>query len=122
MFERELNDGKVECFMRKGDSTDSIGEADIHLFLDATFEKFDDFTEHMFDFYRILFDSDVQDWKKATCTCPEFMSSFVCKHIVCIAYQLGLLDRPVQEIPQYLQPNPKKGRPAKASKGGLTKD
>lgn len=60
-----------------------------------------------------------QNWKKATCTCPEFSNSFMCKHIICIAYQLGLLERPVQRREQFLQANSKRGRPPKARKGGL---
>lgn len=79
VFDRELNGGKVECFMRKGDSPDAISENDINAFLIASFNTFDDFVEHMFDLYIIVFDNITDNWQNAACTCPEFANHFICK-------------------------------------------
>lgn len=122
--DRHQSDGTVKCFMSKGDCADDINDGDVDAYLESltTHETFDEFVEHMFDFYMITFDKDPNDWKKASCTCPAFASSFICKHILCIAMQLELLERPKKDDPKYLQSNRKRGRPAKARRGGLNKD
>lgn len=123
VLDREQNDKSTQVFMRKGDSPDPVTNEDVDLFLNscATHKTFDEYVEHMFDLYIIRFEGDAQNWKKATCTCPEFSKSFMCKHIICIAYQLELLERPVQRREQFLEANSKRGRPPKARKGGLNR-
>lgn len=79
---RKQNDDSVFVYMRKGDSTDAVTDNEVDAFLNAEYEEFDDFVEHMFDFYTIRFDSN---WKNSTCSCVAYAERFMCKHILCIA-------------------------------------
>lgn len=70
VFDRSRSDGKHECFMLKGDNSGTLTEDRVNSFFNETYNNFNDFSEHMFDIYHIVFESDPNAWKMATCTCP----------------------------------------------------
>lgn len=109
---RRSDDGHIVVYMSKGENADPITDADVDKFLALEHDSFDELTEHMFDMYILKFEEDTSKWMSATCTCPSFADSFMCKHILCVAFQLNFMSsKPFQQ----LQANTKPGRPKKAT-------
>lgn len=113
-FSRRSNDGYTNVYFWSGENPNPVTEQDVNAFLNATHQTFDEFANHMFDMYIVKFDDNPLNWKTSSCSCPAFADVFMCKHILCIAYQLRLLSAKAHEP---LQPNTKTGRPAKATPG-----
>lgn len=85
------DDDKGRCFIRKGGSRDELTEAHVNEFLNAEYETFDNFAAHFLDIYIVTFENDVKTWKETvSCTCPAFVDYFMCKHIMCMVYSLGI--------------------------------
>lgn len=112
---RKGENEKAYCYMTAGNNSNPVTEAMVDGFLHAEYESFDDFIEHMFDLYVIIFDKDPSTWKTtAQCSCPAFSSNFICKYLVTMAYKLKLLKK-IEKTP--LGANASAGRPAKVQKG-----
>lgn len=110
---RKGSDGKGRCYIRRGANEDVLTGADVDAFLVAEYASFDEYVQHMFDLYIVTFDTDVKRWKEtSTCTCPSFADNFICKHVMCMVYLLGLEKYKTEH---YLQPNRAPGRPKKAT-------
>lgn len=79
----------------------------------AIYLTFDEFADHLFDLYIVTFEFDSNIWKETvTCTCPSFADYFCCKHVLCMAYSLGLEKHKGE---QQFAPNNAPGRPKKAT-------
>lgn len=80
------------------------------------------FSEYISNFhqrvYKLNFCDD--DWMKSWCSCPKFMSSPVCKHILSIAMLKRLTSCPVEANPSIMGQKPKRGKKSNA-KGALFK-
>lgn len=88
---RKGEDGKGNCYIRRGDSAAILSEEDVDDFLNRKYKTFDEFASGMFDLYIVTFSSDANTWKEtAICTCPSFAENFICKHVMCMVYKLGL--------------------------------
>lgn len=112
---RKGDDEKAYCYMTAGTNEDQATEAMVDRFLFAEHETFDEFINHMFDLYEIVFEKDPSNWQNTTrCSCPAFASNYICKHIVAMAYKLKLLKDDKKAV---LEGNPKAGRPASVTKG-----
>lgn len=72
ILHRRQDDGSVHIYMKKGDNIEKLENDEVDAILNAEFETFDEFVEHMFDLYIIKFDNEVANWKKSTCSCPAF--------------------------------------------------
>lgn len=118
VFQKNQEEGKLHCFMFLGDSKDVLTEADVDDFLAAEHDCFDDYCKHLSQIYHLTFETNPDEWMNSHCTCPAFASSFMCKHIVCVAYKLQILRTPKNNL---LAPNAKCGRPKNATKG-LSRD
>lgn len=118
VFHRNTEEGKLFCFMSRGDCNDVLTEEDVQTFLAADYDSFDAYCENWVQIYKLTFDMDPAQWKNSHCTCPAFAQYFMCKHIVCIAYKLKILKRPKNDL---IVANSKRGRPKNATKG-LSKD
>lgn len=116
VFRKSESEGKLHCFMLKGDSKNVLTEEDVNTFLAATHDSFDEFTKNQFNIYQMTFNEDPSVWQNSDCTCPAFSAYFICKHVLCIAYKLKLL---VEKKGQPLGSNAKPGRPKNATKGML---
>lgn len=117
VFQR-MSDERTVIYMSRGENPAQFEQEDVDAFLNANYNSFDDMANHMFDYYIITFDNDPEKWRLSTCTCPTFARNFMCKHILCIAYQLKIISAKAHEP---LTANTKRGRPAKAT-GALTKE
>ena len=62
----------------------------------AEFETFQDFVEQCFSIWHITFPkiNGQFKWQDATCTCPEFHKSNICKHIIGIAHRYSWINIP----------------------------
>lgn len=118
VFQPNEAEGKLHCYMARGDDTKEITQADVDEFLAADYDSFDDWSQNLFNMYEMVFEVDAANWKNSHCTCPAFASSFMCKHIVCIAYKLNILKQQKDDL---LAANTKRGRPKNATKG-LSRD
>lgn len=116
VFQRNEEEGKLFCFMSRGDCKDVLTESDVKKIFDAEYDCFDDYCDSWSQIYRLTFETDPTQWMNSHCTCPSFAQSFMCKHIVCVAYKLNILQRPKND---QIAPNSKRGRPKNASKGLL---
>lgn len=110
---RKGDDGKGRFYMRRGEDMSQLSEEDVDAFLNRRYNTFDEFADGIFDLYIMTFDNDVSKWKEtAECTCPSFADNFICKHVMCIAYKLGLEKYREEHL---LFPANKQGRPPKAT-------
>lgn len=114
VFQTDVEEGKLHCYMSRGDNPTVITQTDVDEFLAIEYESFDDWSENLFKLYHLTFETDPSNWKNSHCTCPAFASSFMCKHIVCIAYKLGILKPQTND---QMVANTKRGRPKNTTKG-----
>lgn len=119
------DNGEVDFFVFCSGIEKEITQKDIDEFYTAEYETFDDFANKTFDIWKITFPSDSAQWKMSTCSCPAFDADYICKHIIGIADQLGLIKEEEQpqednydDVPLFTM---KKGRPKRAS-SALNKD
>lgn len=118
VYQENNLDGKLHCYMSSGDDSKEVTQSDVDEFLATEYDSFDAWKENLFSMYHLTFDPDPSNWMNSNCNCPGFASSFMCKHIVCVAYQLEILNQPKDD---QLESNTKRGRPKNASKG-LSRD
>lgn len=117
-IEVEKNIFKVYVFANANDRFQLTNE-DVDAFVNTdwtTFTSFEELIEAAFQMHCISLDGDLNNWRNARCTCPAFSKEYICKHVVALFYRGGLL-KPPANLPEFLEPNPKRGRKAKAKKG-----
>ena len=52
------------------------------------------------------------DWKLSVCSCPDWDKNYMCKHVIGVAYNLGLCEFPGLDL--NIEANTKRGRRKKA--------
>lgn len=116
LFKQDPDGGEVlQCYMWGGDRTEPLTESDLQEFYAADSDNFDAYCDNWTRIYQQTFmNMDPTQWKHSQCTCPAFAQDFMCKHIVCVAYKLGILKPPKIDL---LAPNSKRGRPKNMAKG-----
>lgn len=90
---------------------------DVKKFQEQTFRDFDDYIANAFTIYKIVFSQNVQDWKCAQCTCASYCLDYICKHIVGIAFRLGILEVPdalLARVEEPIAARTSRGRPRRA--------
>lgn len=112
---REMPNGAVEFRLFRSDVERKITLADVSTFEKATYDSFDDFVAGYFQIWTVLFPPESSNWQQATCSCPAFDREFMCKHIIHIAYNIGILDLPAPDF--YDEPlfHTKRGRPKRTT-------
>lgn len=60
-----------------------------------------------------------KDWKKSTCTCLSFFKTYMCKHVMSMAFMKGLTEIPPEANTGIMGPKPKRGRPSRSQKALL---
>lgn len=119
-FKQPGDDGIVDFYVFAGENLDKITKEHVEKFKSQTFKKFDTFAEKAFAIHQITFKQNSQKWATdSLCTCQSFSKDFICKHVVGIAYRIGILNAPDQvsnaaEGP--ISAKNKRGRPRKATK------
>lgn len=107
------DDGKGRCYLRKGEDATKLNLAQVETFLEHDYQTFDEFAEHLFDIYTVTLEMNANTWKDtATCTCIAFADYYMCKHILCMVYKLGLEKYKGEH---FLNPNKTPGRPRNAT-------
>lgn len=117
MVTENLPDGSCNVYVFSGDNMNKITLEEVRKFEDATYENFDEFSSKAFIIYKITLTATGRNWKNAICTCTSFAKNYMCKHIVAIAYRLGILNKPdslLSTVP--IAAKNKRGRPKKATK------
>lgn len=79
------------------------------------------FEEYVLNNHQRVYEVDFkQDWTMSTCSCPQFMSTLFCKHVLAIALLKRFVSCPADANPSVLGQKPKRGRKPNA-KGALFK-
>lgn len=118
--------GEVDFFLFRSGINKEISKEDVDEFYALEYELFDDFVHKSSDIWKITFPANSENWKLSTCSCPAFDAEYICKHIVGIADQLGLIkeeekhqeEENYDDVPLFAS---KRGRPKRASTA-LNKD
>lgn len=108
---------KNEFFLYAGDNMEILTMADVKLFEQITYDSFDEYVQTAFSIHKITYEEKGIEWKNSRCTCAFYTLNYKCKHIVGIAFRLGLLAKPDSILVQAEQPIASKtprGRPRKA--------
>lgn len=99
-----------------GENDDKINGQIVGEFQKHEYKSFDQFVRKAFGIWEVTIPKDFEKWQQSTCTCPAYFQDYVCKHIVFVAYRIGVFadddDEMVQARP--LAPKKRRGRPAKA--------
>lgn len=114
----------VAFYVFAGNNMEKIAMEDVNRFKAQTFKDFDDFIAKAFTIYKIEFSQNVQDWKRAQCTCASYCLDYMCKHVVGIAFRLGILQVPDVLLARMEEPitaRTPRGRPRRA-RPALIKD
>ena len=70
-----------------------IKQKDVDKFYDFNlYKSFAEMETNMFNVYKVTFQKRADDWTKSFCTCPSFDKNYICKHVIAIAHQLGLVE------------------------------
>lgn len=114
--ETEKENKETEFFVFRGGIDKEITQEDVEAFQNAVYESFDEFTAKAFDIHQVVFPPDSAKWMDATCTCPAFDADYMCKHIIGIAHQIEILQKPDKDYDdEPIFGRAKKGRPKRAS-------
>lgn len=119
--ETEIENKETEFFFYRAAIEKQITDEDVEAFQNADYESFDEFTAKAFDIYKVVFPADSAKWKDATCTCSAFDTEYMCKHVISIGHQIGILKKPDKNYDNEPISGTKKGRPKRAS-GALSMD
>lgn len=109
---RTNENGQVVAYMKHGDASGTFTLNDVDEFFDTAYLTFDMWAQQLFRYYIITMDENPNNWQNSVCTCPAFAKRYICKHVTCLGYYLGLIKEPKKN---YLIANQPKGRPKKAS-------
>lgn len=111
-----VNSAKFYIFA--GDNEAKMTENVVDNYLKHNYNSFDDFSQNVYKLYEVEFPKEVDQWTKSKCSCASFGKFYICKHIVGIAYRLGILE-PEENASRFdlpLEPKKSRGRPKKASR------
>ena len=84
-----------------------------------SWKNFDDYVKTICKVRAVSFNAS--RWMESKCHCCYFQKNYVCKHIILIAIRQKLCDVPYAAKSIPLGSKPARGRPKKATVGGLNK-
>lgn len=89
-FEVEnTDDTPQEFYVFAGDFDQNITQEVVDDFETAKYSSWDSYRDNAFSMWKVSYPKGLNEWKKATCTCPQFNDDFMCKHVIGIANQNG---------------------------------
>lgn len=91
VHEQEKSNGEIDFYTFKSGIDKTITLADVATFNTAHYNSFDEFAIKAFDIWKITFPKASDKWKESICTCPTFGRDNICKHIIQIAFNLGII-------------------------------
>lgn len=103
-------DENVKHYFIPDGKREQIKKQEIHAYKAANFKSFDAFTKTMYKIWVIS--APVDDFKKTTCTCPEFFKKYTCKHVVGLGLRIKKMNLPRHII--RVETSRRPGRPEKA--------
>lgn len=92
VYSKVKPNGDRDFYMFASGVDRDITMADVERWMRAKYRNFKEFKAEAFKVHRITFKLDVNDWKMASCSCAAFNSDFMCKHVISIAYNLGVFE------------------------------
>lgn len=109
--------GTTNIFVLGNEDESVLSMEMLENFLEHNYDTFEEFSESAFHIHGMEFGHDPSKWKSATCTCPSFFQSFMCKHIIGIAHKLELIPpEPRVRDNTLIAPKQKRGRPRNTTK------
>lgn len=94
VIHKEKENGEIEFFVFRSGIDQEITQEIVEEFQKTVYPTFDEFAKKSFDIWKITFQADPAKWKNATCTCPSFDADYMCKHIIGIGHQIGIIEEP----------------------------
>ena len=87
--------------------------------LNVTNSLWNNFEQFMFKVWITQLPIDGNQWKNGRCTCPSYLKTYMCKHIVGLALRLRYVRAPpaAKDVP--IGEKRKRGRPKKATRALL---
>ncbi|XP_045489808.1 uncharacterized protein LOC123690393 [Pieris rapae] len=79
--------------------------------------NFDDYKRKHFAFWKVKVPKNGTEnvnWKKGSCTCPQFYKKYICKHLLGLAIRLKLATPPLEAKALPIGQKRKRGRPTKS--------
>lgn len=118
------DDGSVDFYMFASDIERDISLDEVKKIENAKHKSFDEFAAQAVNtLSKVSFPANIEDWNESICSCPAFSKNYMCKHVISVAHQLGLLDAPVTDYHKKpLFGKSTRGKPKKASKKPLQYD
>ena len=103
----------TEFYFPAKESSQKCTEEEIKHVKNKQYSSFDLFKERAFCVWIIKFFEN--DWLYSTCTCPNFLKKYKCKHLIALAIRLKLVSPPdaVKQVP--IGQKRKRGRPKKST-------
>lgn len=91
---------------------------DVERIIEKQPKDFDNLMSNIFSIWKIVINTEGDNFQSNTssCTCPQFLKYYLCKHILCMALRLHLLKAPADANPNKLGEKKKRGRPKLAKK------
>lgn len=119
----ERSSGEIEFFVHASiTDKDKITREEVLKYQNELYTDFNHFAANHCTIWKIVFPRDSSEWKKANCTCPSFDDKYICKHVISIAHQLGLVEMTAPDYDDEPLFQSVRGRPKKASKNPLSRD
>lgn len=81
--------GEMDFYISSSTATDTITPEDVEKFRCQKYRTFEEFSKQAFRMWKVTFKKNINDWKLATCTCPDFDANYLCKHMIAMAIDLG---------------------------------
>lgn len=104
-------DETVKQYFIPDGKREKITKQEIHAYKAANFKTFDAFIKIMYKIWTITVPAD--DFKKSTCTCPDFFRKYTCKHVV----GLGLRTKKIN-LPDHITRVESSRRPGRPERAG----
>lgn len=124
MRSRKLSDTITEYYV-SAEEQPKLKEEDISKYKRSTewqklksWKSFDTYISGISRLWLVKFDS--RNWNKSSCTCPIFLKTYICKHIIGLAVKLNIFELTPQAKSLPLGVKRKRGRPALAKKALVT--
>lgn len=108
--------GSMKIYVLANEDESPLTMQMLESFLEHKYDTFEEFSEGAFRIHEMEFGNDPTQWKSATCTCPSYFASYMCKHLIGIACKLGLIPPEPRFGQTLLAPKRPRGRPRKTTK------
>lgn len=118
------DDGPTKFYVYSSESNDEpLTIEAIEQWKAEIYTTFEEYAQNHYKIWIVTFPNDLNEWQRAECTCQAFDDDYMCKHIISIAHQLDIVEKPTLNFDdEPLFKVNKRGRPKNASKQPLSKE